>query len=262
MQSKTLFRIEELIKQNHLPHTIIIEGDGDKKSTLATYIAKALLCEKASLCCNSCKSCHLSDIGAHPDIKILFPEKRNYSVDVIRDLKNESYLSPFMSEGRVFIINEAEKLTIACQNALLKLLEEPPKNVNFILLTNNTSTLLSTVKSRAVIFNYDGSENQDDEAFIIATKQLFKLAEDKNKYEISKLLFQFNDRAKAEKLMDFIKQKALNILKDKHKGVATAFTEKALNNIIIKTEELNKKLFLNPPMKLIFALLSEYLTEF
>lgn len=259
-ENATTNRINTLLKSNHLPHTLIIEGDGDKKLDLSVYVAKSALC-KENIACNNCKGCHLADVGTHPDIKIISTEKRNFPIDDIKEIRKEAFLTPFMAEGRVFIIKEAEKLSIAGQNLLLKTLEEPPKGVHFILVTDNTSALLDTVKSRAVTFVYDGSNEDKDLDLKQKAQEVLNYAQEKNRYKIVSILTGLSDRQEVQQFILLIKDEALNMLKEKQLGKTCYFSDNKLNNIIINLETLRKKLVLNPPLKLVFALVSEYLTK-
>ena len=254
-------RIDALLSANHLPHTIIIEGDGDKKLCLAKYIAKAFLCEENALGCKECKSCHLADVGTHPDITVIEPKGVNYAVEQFKDLTKEIMLAPFMANGRVFIISEAEKLTEKCQNTLLKTLEEPPKNVVFILLSSNTSNLLATVVSRAVSFVCDGSDEEQNAELKQLAKNILSFAEEGKRYEILKALNTLKGRAEIDLMVSLIKENALSLLKNKQNGVVSGFSDNRLNNVIINLSELKKKLILNPPQKLVFAIICDYLTS-
>lgn len=142
-----------MIKNNRLPHAILLEGEaGLGKKTLAYYIAKAFLCNREEKPCCFCKSCHLIEVGSHPDCMTISPEGSSIKVEQIRNLRNEAYLTPMMCEGRVFIIDLAETMNENSQNALLKVLEEPHANVCFLLLCSNSNALLPTIRSRCVSF--------------------------------------------------------------------------------------------------------------
>ena len=145
-----------LISIRRLPHAMIIEGNaGTGKRTLSAYIAKAALCESDKSPCCCCRSCHLADAGTHPDIERIAPEekKKNISVAQIDRLREIAYFTPHTAFGKVLIIEQADTMNTASQNKLLKVLEEPPENVFFILLTESANSLLNTVVSRCTVFS-------------------------------------------------------------------------------------------------------------
>lgn len=145
-----------LISSKRMPHAIILEGDsGTGKRTLAKYIAKAFVCKDDNPPCEDCRACHLADVGTHPDIEWIAPEdkKKSVSVEKIRALRELSYTAALSANGRVFIIEKADTMNIPSQNSLLKVLEEPPANVLFILISESAGRLLETVVSRCVVFS-------------------------------------------------------------------------------------------------------------
>lgn len=149
------------IKENRIPHAIIIEGDtGLGKHTLTKFIAMAAVCEGEDAPCGVCKNCHLADISSHPDIATTAPEdgKKNISVAQIRNLRNETFVKPHMAKRRVFIIDFADTMNEQSQNALLKVLEEPPADIIFILLTESKAALLETIISRCVVLTLSAPE--------------------------------------------------------------------------------------------------------
>lgn len=154
----------KLISARRLPHAMIIEGNsGTGKRTLAAYIAKAALCESDNTPCCRCRTCHLADAGTHPDIERITPEekKKNISVAQIDRLREIAYFTPHTASGKVLIIEQADTMNSASQNKLLKVLEEPPANVFFILLSESASILLDTVVSRCTVFSlYEPSFNE------------------------------------------------------------------------------------------------------
>ena len=144
------------IKENRLPHAIIIEGDkGTGRHTLAKYISAAAVCSGENPPCNTCRDCLNSANLSHPDIIVVAPEenKKNISVNQIRTLRDEAYVKPHGAARRVFIIDCADTMNDQSQNALLKVLEEPPATVIFILVAESKASLLSTVISRCVILS-------------------------------------------------------------------------------------------------------------
>jgi len=153
--------VENFINEKRIPHAILIEGDyGTGKHTLANFISKAIVCGCSDAPCESCHNCHLADVGSHPDITFIAPldNKKNISVDQIRQLREETVVKPHQAEKRVFIIDCADTMNDYAQNALLKVLEEPPKTVMFILIAESKSSLLSTIISRCVILTLNTPE--------------------------------------------------------------------------------------------------------
>ena len=145
-----------LISSGRMPHAIILEGEeGTGKHTLAKFIAKSFVCRENNPPCNTCRDCHLAEVGTHPDIEWVAPEekKKSVSVNKIRTMKALSYTSAHTSDGRVFIIDKADTMNAASANSLLKVLEEPPSKLLFILLCESSGKLLETVVSRCTVFS-------------------------------------------------------------------------------------------------------------
>ncbi len=103
-----------------------------------------------SLPCNACPSCVRADAGTHPDIRVIDRgERATLGVDTVRRLKKDAYLIPSESERKVYIIKDADTMTVEAQNAFLLLLEEPPAFVLFLLLCRDSGLMLETIRSRA-----------------------------------------------------------------------------------------------------------------
>lgn len=150
-QKKLLDNLESVCKSGRNGHLYIFEGErGIGKSTIAMHFAKLLICNTASGC-NVCDSCRSFERLAHPDVILVSEtEKAEIGVDTSRKLIKEVYLRPQLSKKRVFIIKNAEKLNKSAQNALLKIIEEPPEYAVFMLLCENSAMLLNTILSRGV----------------------------------------------------------------------------------------------------------------
>ena len=157
------------ISSDRLPHAILIEGDaGTGRHTLASYIAKSAVCTGKDRPCGSCRDCHLADVYSHPDITVTGAEsgKKNITVSQIRALRAEAYVKPHSAAKRVFIIDGADTMNEQSQNALLKVLEEPPETVVFILVAESKSALLETVVSRCTVFSLFAPDISDGEKYI------------------------------------------------------------------------------------------------
>ena len=128
---ETKERLGRAIESGTLPHAFLIGGpSGSGKSTLAIEIAAALNC--------------------FPDVKVLAKkkDKATLGVEAVKDFREDMFLSSTESENKIYIIDDAESMTPEAQNSLLKVLEEPPKSVNIILLAKECDRILTTIKSR------------------------------------------------------------------------------------------------------------------
>lgn len=147
---------QNAIRMQKFSHAYILNGeDGMGKNLLASIFATTLQCEAHDVNpCGVCKSCLQAMSKNHPDIKHVTHEKASISVDDIRSqLNNDIQIKPYSSRYKVYIIDEAEKLTEQAQNALLKTIEEPPEYAVILLLTNNSNLFLETILSRCVNLN-------------------------------------------------------------------------------------------------------------
>ncbi len=138
------------INRGRISHFYLISGPaGSGKRTLAKLLAAAILCKAAEKPCGSCSACRKVFGGGHPDyITIDDPEKKNVSVELIRDARADMYIRPNEADRKIYLFPRAQDMGIPGQNALLKVLEEPPAYGVFILLTDNPQKLLPTVRSR------------------------------------------------------------------------------------------------------------------
>lgn len=147
--------LENAIENGQVSHAYIFNGeDGIGKMTTAKAFVKVLLCESKNSC-GTCQSCIQIDSGNHPDVIYVTHEKAGITVDDIRDQVNQSvFVKPYSSDYKVYIIDEADKMNAAAQNALLKTIEEPPAYAVIILLSNNKESFLETIVSRCVVLNF------------------------------------------------------------------------------------------------------------
>lgn len=146
--------LKSSLENDHLSHAILIKGPlGSGKSTLAVILAAALNCEGNEKPCNECISCCRLANNEHPDITVVEAEGRNIKIDQLREARaNFSYFT-HGSGVRVCIIKDAHKLTGEAAASLLKVLEEPPEGLFFILTTTTPSLLPGTILSRCQHFS-------------------------------------------------------------------------------------------------------------
>ena len=147
--------IRSAVTENKVSHAYILNGErGSGKKMLSSLFATTLLCEKQGPDpCNECHSCRQAESGNHPDIIRVTHEKPNtISVEDIRRQVNEDIqIRPYQGPYKIYIIAEADLMTVQAQNALLKTIEEPPAYAVIFLLTENAEALLPTITSRCVM---------------------------------------------------------------------------------------------------------------
>jgi len=135
--------------ENPLLHAYLyVSADKTDRCHTALLIAKSLLCTERNehaLPCGKCSDCIKMESRSHPDCFFFGSDGAKVSVDDIRTISERAYLAPNEASGKVFILEEADTYNTQAQNALLKILEEPPKNVYFILTASSKN---APVKSR------------------------------------------------------------------------------------------------------------------
>lgn len=129
-------------------HFYLISGpEGSGKHTLARLLAAAILCQEGNAPCGHCNACRKVMANTHPDyITVDDPEHKNVAVKLVRDAREDMYIRPNEGSHKIYLFPQS--MGIEGQNALLKVLEEPPSYGVFILLAENPQTLLPTVRSR------------------------------------------------------------------------------------------------------------------
>lgn len=155
---------------DRLAHGLIFAGpEGVGKGSTAAALAALFLCEspEAGDACGRCGSCRAMAAGSHPDYHVVTKELARFydksgtskatqlSINVIRhDVAEPAGRKTVLGRGKVFVIEQAELMTPAAQNALLKTLEEPAGKALIILLTTHAGELLATIRSRCRIFQF------------------------------------------------------------------------------------------------------------
>ncbi len=171
---KEVSHLEQAIRSGKVSHAYIFNGEkGTGKNMLAKAFAQTLQCERIPIPsgefaaqdtaedvmkivpCGECHSCKQAASGNHPDIIFLQHEKpASIGVDDVRDqLVGDAQIRPYNGRYKIYIISDAEKMTVQAQNAILKTIEEPPEYVIVLFLTANDRALLDTIRSRCVTLN-------------------------------------------------------------------------------------------------------------
>ena len=177
------------IVNNKLPHSLLFYGPrGTGKTTSARLVAKMLNCTNITNndACKTCESCIDIANGSYPDV-IELDAASNNSVENIRYINDKIALSPSRGKIKLYIIDEVHMLSKGAFNALLKTLEEPPKNTYFILATTEIEKVIDTIKSRCTIFEFKPASTHEivnklkyiceSEKLKVAPEDLVKIAD-------------------------------------------------------------------------------------
>ena len=141
---------------NPLSHAYLITGGGgDSRAVFAGRLAAAYLCEGDAPPCGRCRACRKVGKGSHPDLSRTAPppDKAEITVEQIRGLRADAYVRPNEGRRKVYVIDPADAMNPAAQNALLKVLEEGPAYAAFLLVSDRPGKLLDTVRSRCELLS-------------------------------------------------------------------------------------------------------------
>ncbi|TVP86863.1 MAG: DNA polymerase III subunit delta' [Alkalicoccus sp.] len=149
--------LQNSLIRDRLAHAYVFEGGrGTGKRAAATLLAKAFFCEavKGADPCLVCRECRRAESGNHPDMHVIRPEGASIKVDQIRGLKKEFSMRGMESQKKVYVVEEADKMSASAANSLLKFLEEPDGEALAVLLTGNSYQMLPTILSRAQVMTF------------------------------------------------------------------------------------------------------------
>ena len=251
-----------------LPHAIILEGSSaEERMKLAKKIAASLVCgEKQDAPCGICPHCIKSAADSHADILIYSVEDKPkaFKVDIVREIRGKAYIIPNEADRKVFILENAHTMGVEGQNAILKILEEPPSFVNFIMLCSSKSGFLPTVLSRATVYSLGenqaaGDESMPREKVVDAAKEIALASGALDKIEIVKSAGMFEKDAKllraALPVIQEIYSAALRIKYSAGEDnsefgtvpqeLASKLSSRALLKLVENTDELMKSISLN-----------------
>lgn len=151
------------IKNKNILHSYLFLGtEGIGKLAMAKQFAKKVLClnhTEDETC--TCKSCTCFNGKNHPDYYIINEAGESIKIDTIREITEKAFEKPILSDKKVYIINDFEKMTKEAQNCLLKTLEEPPEFVVIVLISSNENIILNTIKSRCMTIKFHNIEDKE-----------------------------------------------------------------------------------------------------
>ncbi len=157
--------LRDLLSEGRFPQALILQGEsGCGKRTFARRIAQALVCTGDGVRpCGHCTACRKSMTGGHPDVLFVDGDTkpRGFGVDQIRSVRTDVRIRPNEADRKVYILAQAHHMTEQAQNALLKILEEPPAYTVFLLTCESAQQLLATVRSRCMTVTLSGVSRSD-----------------------------------------------------------------------------------------------------
>lgn len=166
----------ELIKQDRMPHAILLDGgDSVSRAKVSQYLAASFVCGEAGKPCGICQNCAKALTDNHPDIIVSDPEELNektFKIGLVRDIRNDAFILPNEAAKKVYILKSADKMNIQAQNALLKIIEEPPAYARFILECESRASMLETIMSRVSAFNLGADRNKVDDEYLQKAENL------------------------------------------------------------------------------------------
>ena len=166
------------VKDNSFSQSYLFVGtEGIGKLLIAKEFAKKILCLENGEDNCLCKSCKCFDGDNHTDYKLINEQGETIKIEQIRELTNHVIERPIISERKVYIINDSDKMTKEAQNCLLKTLEEPPEFVVIILITANENAILNTIHSRCMTVKFKNIANADLQKYAMQTLGYEKITE-------------------------------------------------------------------------------------
>lgn len=144
--------LDDMAQSGRLPHAIMLSGhSGCGKKALARYIAQLFLCENHA--CGQCAACRNIEHGGHPDVIFVKAEcGGKYAIEPFRGVLRNTVVKPNNGDVKIYVFEDADTMLSQYQNALLKLIEEPPEHLRFVFTCENTSIIPETVMSRVTEF--------------------------------------------------------------------------------------------------------------
>ena len=212
--------LENIINTKKIANSYLFSGvEGIGKVMFARDFAKNIMCLNGGNCNQTCESCKKFESKSNPnyiEINIGEYKKDIITIDQIRDeILNNVNEKPIISNKKVYVINNADKMTEQAQNALLKTLEEPPKFVSIILIASNENLILPTIKSRCVKIQFNKLSNDEIEKIVgkISKEEIEILNGSLKDYkQMNQMLEQYKQ---VKKLIENIKKDELiNVLND------------------------------------------------
>lgn len=204
------------IRNNKINHAYMFEGiDGIGKNLFAKELGKILM--------------NIDNVESSPDYISIDPTGSSIKIAQIRELQSDIIIKPH-SDYKIYVINNAQKMTVESQNALLKTLEEPPEYAIIILITNNKESLLPTIKSRCEIIKF----------LPISIMELKKYLMDKGIDEKRALLLANFSRGSIEKALELSESADFTLMRDDIQNYIQHILDKNMIEILNIQSDMDK----------------------
>ena len=146
------------LRAGSLPHALLVEGGAEASFAFAREIAQGAMCTGGGEePCGVCRDCVKNLKQIHPDVLVYGGEggARSFHIDIVRTLRQEAYVRPGEASCKAMILRGVQNMSVQAQNALLKIIEEPPRGAVFILTCENRAALLETILSRVAVLSLE-----------------------------------------------------------------------------------------------------------
>lgn len=163
------------LQKGKFSHAVLIDGGSEQARVRLAYdIAQAVVCTGENQPCGICAHCIKAAARTHPDILFYSggDQPGSFKVDTIREIRQSAAVLPNEAVQKVYILHNAQGMAPAAQNALLKILEEPPRFVQFILTCPSHAQLLQTILSRVTVYSIFSDDLQEDSSLVKASTEL------------------------------------------------------------------------------------------
>ncbi|MEE0264722.1 MAG: hypothetical protein UD936_03760 [Acutalibacteraceae bacterium] len=232
LNTSTAKTLENAMHSGRLPHAVALESN--QPQLLQSYIEKLsqwAVCTNEVKPCGACNQCKKVKSGNHPDVYTaqLTGKSEVVNVEGIRSICSDVYIKPNEAKTKVYIIPNADKMQVQAQNAFLKVLEEPPQNVLFILCCTSSQQLLQTIRSRATVYRLGTDSYTDEKAekAIEKAQQIARAITAKKGYELL-CATSFSDRSFAKDVLDRLFVMVSNAVKSRVANTSCSTTEQFL----------------------------------
>lgn len=226
--------LTDSISSGHLCHAYLFFGQKSiGKKTLAKNFAMSILCKSDNIPCYECSSCKKIISKNHPDLYVYDGKtgKNSIHIETVRNIRQDAYIRPNESDYKIYIIPNVQDMTIAAANAFLKVLEEPPPYVIFILTASSKQAVPETILSRCIPFEVFPMTIKEE---ISALNEMFQ---DKSEDEIIKFA-EISD-GNLGRAIDFLTDSSYNEIVELSKKIVESIINKQEYELLVYFNEAN-----------------------